>query len=161
MIRYTFADKPVTLKNAKGASAQKIGTALTKIMDANGGELKPKAVVDAARDPKSPLHRHLEWRDDVAAEAYRMEQAREIVRIIRIEQEDAPPVRAFLSVNDGKTSYRATAEVQSSVHLQDLVLRAALKELQAFQKRYAEIEDVCADLQAAQDKITARLKKAA
>lgn len=161
MIRYTFADKPITLKNAKGANAQKIGSALTKIMDANGSELRPKDVVEAARDPKNPLHRHFEWDDSAAAEAYRLEQAREIVRIVRVEQEDAPPVRAFLSVNDGKTSYRATAEVQSSVHLQDLVLKAALRELQAFQVRYAEISDICGDLQAAQEKISARLKKAA
>mgnify|MGYP001559388828 CR=1 FL=1 len=161
MIKYVFTDAPVAIKNAKGANPQRIGSALAKIMGANDGKLRPKDIVEASRDPKNALHRHLEWRDDIAAEAYRIEQAREIVRIVKVQVDDGPITRAFLSVNDGKTSYRATGEVQGSVHLQDLVLRAAVRELQAFQRRYAEIEEICADLKAAEDKITARLKKAA
>lgn len=160
MIRYSFKDKPLTIKGGKKANPQKIGEELARLGASNAGHIRPKDVIEAARNPRSALHKLIEWDDAKAADSYRLDQAREIIRIIRVEVDEAPPQRAFLSVNDGKTSYRTAQEVRSSVHLQDLVLRSALKELQAFQKRYAEIEDVCSDLQAAQDKITARLKAA-
>lgn len=43
------------------------------------GRLTPSSVVDAARDPASPLHAQFEWDDGVAAERYREIQARKLI----------------------------------------------------------------------------------
>jgi hypothetical protein len=46
------------------------------------GLLQPFDVVEAARDPGSPLHDSFEWNDSVAAERYRLEQARRLIRTV-------------------------------------------------------------------------------
>jgi hypothetical protein len=58
---------------------------LESIRLANGGQLSPKVVVDAARPHNSILHNYFEWDDDVAGELYREAQARKLIKIIRIE----------------------------------------------------------------------------
>lgn len=113
MISYIFKDGPVTIKNARKADPQKIGTALAKIAEQQKGRLTPPAVVDAARDNRHPLHRFFEWDDALAAEGYRLEQARTLIRSVRIiREDDEEPAPAFLSIADkGGTSYRALQEV--------------------------------------------------
>lgn len=157
-IKYVFKDEPVIILNAKRANAQRIGEALAKVTDANKGRLTPSAIVEAAKDTRSALHRHFLWDDVAAAQAYREQQARELVRLIRIETEDAEePIRAFLSVKDGAgTSYRTAAEVAGSVDLQLAVLRQAERDLDAFTRRYKELQDVCADVASARDKARSR-----
>jgi len=48
------------------------------------GRLTASKVVDAARNPASPLHACFEWDDDVAAEGYRLEQARRLIRGVKV-----------------------------------------------------------------------------
>ena len=158
-IRYAFRDGPIPLKNAKDANPQRIGEALAEIAAAVDGHLTPHATVKAARDPNSPLHRHFEWDDAAAAEAYRLDQAREIIRLIRIEddaQENDPP--AFFSISEGKAgvSYRTYGDVLNSVTLQDAVLRAAERDLKAFEDRYTRLKDICDIVREARERITAR-----
>jgi hypothetical protein len=157
MIKYVFREEPVALLNAKKADPQKIGLALEKIAADGGGRLTPPAVVDAARNPRSPLHRHFEWDDTKAAEAYRLDQARAIIGVIRIEDDAGEPTRAFLSVRDGAgTSYRTAAEVSGSVDLQLAVLKQAERDLEAFGKRYRELQDICEDVASARAKARTR-----
>jgi hypothetical protein len=49
------------------------------------GQLSPDLVVDAARDPGSPLHAEFEWDTEKAAHAHRIEQARTLIRSVRVE----------------------------------------------------------------------------
>ena len=56
--------------------------------------LTPKTVVNAARDPKSSLHCKFEWNNTKAAEAYRLEQAACIIRlVVRVADIDGERVR--------------------------------------------------------------------
>lgn len=59
--------------------------ALTTLGAANGGKITPAQVVNAARDPASPMHDYFEWDNDAAAEKYRIDQARTLIRSCRIE----------------------------------------------------------------------------
>ena len=147
MIKYRFKeDEPLTIKAADKANPQKIGEALTKISAINGGHLVPAAVVEAARDAKSVLHRHFEWSDKVAAEKFRLDQARSLIRCIHVESEDAESgvTRAFLSIRE-KTgvSYRTITDVLNSSDLQQRLLAQAEKDLLAFEARYQNLEDIC------------------
>lgn len=146
MVKYVFKDEqPVRLKNAAKADAQKIGTALEEIAAQNNGEVTPVTIVDAARNPKSPLHPHFEWDTTAAAEAYRREQARDLIRIVRIRDETrAEPPRAFLSVTTKKgVSYRRLNDVLESVSLSSAVLDQAERDLLAFERRYQDLLEVC------------------
>lgn len=157
MIRYVFKEGPLPLKNGKDADPQAIGEALAAITEAHGGHLKDEDVHEAARDASHPMHKHLEWDDAVAGKAYRLEQIRRIVRLIRIEDSEADyaePPRAFLSVADkGGVSYRSLKEVVSSAHLQRLVLDQAERDLFAFERRYKEFTDICDIVEQARVKV--------
>jgi hypothetical protein len=160
-IRYSFKE-PITFHKHEDADPNVIGPELERIISENKGRLTPHVVVDSARNRRSPLHRHFEWNDKVAAEAYRLEQARELIRTIRIEDtehSDTPPRRAFLSVNDNGTSYRTVNEVLNSQHLQLAVLIAAEKELKAFESRYGELLDICSLVRDARARLRQRIEQ--
>lgn len=157
MIRYVFGDQPLRIKNAKNADAQKIGEALAAVP----GQ-KPRAVVEAARDPASVLHEHFDWDDGVAAEKWRMDQAREIVRCVRVHDERAgdEPVRAFHSIVTGDgVAYHSLQEVRTSPDLRDRLLEAAERDLIAFQTRYRVLKDVCAAVEPAKEMVRAKRGK--
>lgn len=52
------------------------------------GEVKPSALVEAARSEGSPAHRAFEWDDSKAGEEYRLMQARQWIRRVEIIIED-------------------------------------------------------------------------
>ena len=160
-MEYVFKDGPVTIKNSRKADPQKIGLALAKIAEQQKGRLTPPAVVEAARDTRNPLHRHFEWDDAVAAESYRLDQARALIRSVALVGDgDAEPAPAYLSIADkGGTAYRAMAEVLDSADLQSAVLAAAERDLAAFEKRYRQLKDICEIVSDAREKIAARRSK--
>jgi hypothetical protein len=160
-MRYVFRNEPLTIKAAKKANPQVIGEALAKIAEQQGGRLTPEAVVEAARSPRHPLHKHFEWDDQAAAAAFRLDQARGIIRIVRVEDDDAPEgcVRAFLSVADKGTAYRGVQEVRTSVSLQTLVLRQAERDLEAFERRYRELTEICDLVRVAREALSDRLAR--
>jgi hypothetical protein len=63
-------------------------TELSLLMEAHG-RLTPQLVVDAARPDDAPLHSRFEWNDEIAGERYRLDQAREIIRSVRVVYRDA------------------------------------------------------------------------
>lgn len=163
-IRYVFRDSVIAFKEVQKADPQKIGEALEAITVQGGGELTPRAVVDAARAPRHVLHRHFEWDNAKAAEAYRLEQARSIIRSINaedasIEDESAP---AFISISDRSgTSYRRLADVQVSVDLQARVMQSAERDLIAFETRYKALLGVCDLVRKARERLAEERSKAA
>lgn len=159
-LRYVFKE-PTIFHNSKDADPEVIGQELTRIKDANNGRLTPQTVVDEARRRNNPLHRHFEWNDKSAAEAYRLDQARSLIRIIQIEDTDseAQPRRAFVSVNDDGKAYRGITEVLSSQSLQLAVLVSAERELRAFEHRYNELLDICELVRDARSKLRQRIQQ--
>ncbi|MBP30440.1 hypothetical protein [Methylobacterium sp.] len=160
MIRYVFKeDEPVRIKSAASADPQKIGEALQYIADQHGNRLTPKAIVEAARAEESPLHPHFEWNDVVAADKYRRTQAQDLVRIVCRDEpgEKEPRPRAFLSVQDeAGVAYRSLDTVRKSEPFQEALLASAERDLEAFQKRYRSLTDICDVIQAAREKIKHR-----
>jgi hypothetical protein len=55
------------------------------IADLHDGRITPELVVDAARDPDSPLHEFFTWDNDEAAEKHRLNEARSLIRSIRVD----------------------------------------------------------------------------
>jgi hypothetical protein len=65
-------------------SIQKVAERLLEL-ERDNGRLAPADVVEAARDPESPLHSHFNWDDSDAAEKYRLMQARTLIRTVKLE----------------------------------------------------------------------------
>ena len=126
--------------------AQVAGEHLEALRIRNNGHLTPRAVVDAARPKRSPLHPAFEWDDKKAADSYREDQARYILRQITVvvEGNDEPKaVRAFLNVSeDQETHYTSRAVVLSDAELRKQVLHRAWLELRAFSAKYREYEEL-------------------
>lgn len=144
MARYTFNGGAI-FHRMKGADPQRLGEALDKIAADNDGQLTPRAMVTSGRRRGHPLNRHFEWDDAKAADAHRLQQARQIVHAIRVideSQPEAPPRIAYLSIAEGDGSgfaYRPRSAVADSARLQRLVLEQAERDLAAWERRYSEI----------------------
>ena len=162
-MKYSFREGEVlTIKAKDRADPQKIGQALEAISAKAGGKLKPPDVVNAARDRKHLLHKHFEWSDEKAAEAYRLEQARTLIRAIHVENTTAENgmARAFLSVHDkAGTAYRSLGEVLNSADLQAKVLAAAERDLISFEEKYRSLVDICDLIRAVREQIAGRRSK--
>jgi hypothetical protein len=104
------------------ASGPDVQALLLEIREANGGVLTAQAVVDAARDPLHPLHQHFEWDDEKGAEKYRVSQARQLIRIVKLvyidKRGDVQKMRVFHSVSDPESvtgrSYVPLDQIQRS-----------------------------------------------
>ena len=116
----------------------------------SGGVLRPEAVVAYAADPKTALHARFEWDDANAAVAYRLEQARFIIRCtVRMIGDDPTPIRTYVSLRPdrGADSYRDLVEVMRDPNLRLQLLQQSLRELDSWKLRYdrlVELEPVFA-----------------
>ncbi len=81
----------MSFQERTGSDVERIGSAVadSSVRAAlaeleNRGRLTPESVVEAARDSNSPLHEHFDWNDETAAHSHRMEQARRLIRSIKV-----------------------------------------------------------------------------
>lgn len=73
---------------------------LLELAEQNDGILSTEVVLEDARQDTSPLHRHFQWDDTIAAENYRRWQARSLIAKCRItiEPRTESTIRAFVSL---------------------------------------------------------------
>lgn len=115
------------------------------------GKLTPSNLVDASRDENAPLHRMFEWDNEQAAELYREQQARQIISSIEVVIEGtSEPVKAFVSLRVGGTErrYERTEVALMNPSSREMVLRDALAELRAFEKKYSTLSELAGVLDA-------------
>lgn len=123
---------------------------LQAIYDKNE-RLTPALVVDAARPVGHPLHNSFEWNDKAAGEQYRLDQARRLIRSVRVvyreadEQEAARTVRAYHSVRDDQgTAYKPTDEIVESELLTKIILQDMQREWLQLKRRYGHFAEFIA-----------------
>lgn len=107
------------------------------------GRLTAKNLLEANREDDAPLHDVFNWNDSEAAELYREDQARYIIRSIVVKKENvAEPIRQFIHVDVNENKYHSVDILLSKVDTRDSVLKMALAELQAFRKKYQGLEEL-------------------
>jgi len=122
--------------------AQTAGEELDRIYQKNG-RLDAADVVDESRPITAPLHDCFEWNDAIAAEEYRKSQASHIIRSITVVPEtvngkqDARITRAFVNVQQ---TFRPIDVVMNDENMRRELMEKALRDLDAFQKKYASLE---------------------
>lgn len=158
---YEFAENARFKAGVTSPDPKVIGEHLALLAAEHKRELTPQDVLDDARKHNSPLHQFFEWNDGVAAEQHRLEQARGLIRsVVAIYvREDKPAVRtrAFVHVPEpGAPHYRTADHAMSQEKTRKMVLRRALTELQAWRKRYKDMQEFAAVFEAA-DQIEMKL----
>lgn len=106
--------------------------------------LTAETVLDANRPEDAPLHEEFEWRDDIAAEEWRKQQARHLINCIcfSVEKQDGnEQVRAFFTTTEtnGYESLEAIVIVENKYKS---LLSKALSELSAFERKYSTLKEL-------------------
>lgn len=121
-------------------------THLQQIYEAHG-KLTPNLVVEAARSPAHPLHSRFEWDDTAAAEKYRLDQARGLIRTVRvryINREGEPHnIRSFHSVRapEGGYTYQPLEKVIESPVITKIILAEMRRDWETLKRRYERFEE--------------------
>lgn len=128
--------------------ANEAGKRLAKLNQANK-QLTADVILRDARTVMSPLHSFFEWDDTAAAEKYRLEQARHLIRSVVVYYSDVPqpklPARAFVSVQaeePNESRYVPVHQALSDVDLRKEVLSIALQEAESWQARHANLDEL-------------------
>lgn len=163
IVGYEFREGFVPQKGAR-VGPEIVGKHLDMLREQFKGELTPPDVLADARNPNSPLHAFFEWDDNEAAEQFRLQQARGLIRavvaIYREAKGTEKPVRiaAFTRIAEGEAShYRATHHAMSQKATRDAVLAQAWRELQQWRRKYQHLRKF-ADLFEVIDEVGAKLK---
>lgn len=126
--------------------AQVVGERIEALREQKGNALKPADVVEDARPDDAPTHGLFEWNDMLAANHWRQNQAREVLRSIRIVMYDDQGVERQIIANvHVELSPRNHAYVPIQVAIADddmrqQILAEALRYLRGWQARYEHLE---------------------
>lgn len=108
------------------------------------GRLTPRGLVDASRPDDAPLHNEFEWNDETAAELYRQEQAKFLIREIVVVNDESPKketTRAFVSITQNdERSYEPISVVLNDEDKTKILFETALRELKSFEAKYSGIK---------------------
>ena len=109
-------------------------------------ERTPANVLDKARDESTELHKHFEWNDHVAAEKYRLGQARYLLQcMVEIREEKPDDVRRSYEISSERNVYQPRTFFLKNEDEYQVLLNRAKQELYALKNRYehiAELENV-------------------
>jgi hypothetical protein len=128
---------------------------------ATGGMINPARVVEWARENEtSALHGKFTWDDTEAAEKWRVDEARRLIRVFVIAPvtDGQAPTRAFVSLTTERGAdggYRALASVLSDERMKAQLLADAMTELRAMRAKYARLTEL-AEVFAAAEKVEKR-----
>lgn len=122
------------------ADAQAVAEEIISI----GDDATPEQIVEKARDETTELNKCFTWDNDVAADKWRLQEARQIVCHLVIQQEESdkkqPEVRFFFKPKpDG--GYVQTTTIFKNEDKYVALLMQALGELIAFQRKYTILKD--------------------
>ena len=126
-------------------SANVAGQILQELTESEGG-LTPQKLVDASRDENHPLHCEFEWNDSVAAEAYRITQAKQLIRDITIvhDEEQKKSDRGFVITPGGNHVYVPLSDALNNEEWKNNLLNAAKRDMIAFIAKYRRLQELAA-----------------
>jgi hypothetical protein len=151
--KYVFRDgvPVVGFLRKEEANPQKLGEAFDKARKEaqKSGQDVRALIEEQARSKRHPYHKHLEWDDEVCGVKYRMEQIAGIGGLIAIvDEESQEELPAFISVTTSKAprQFYMPQEISGSKDLQQAALAQAIRDLEAFERRFRWMADVCRDV---------------
>lgn len=125
------------------ADAQKCMDEIFEICHDIGSAL-PSDILDKAKDEETELHKCFTWDDSVAAEKYRLQEARKLVTLMVIKEDPAPverpEIRVFYKTYDN-SGYKPTELIFKQDDEYNELLKRAQRELRAFKAKYSMLRE--------------------
>lgn len=127
---------------------QSVINELRRLEEKNGGRLLPQLVVKAARSKVSPLHQHFEWDDSAAAEKYRVEQARALIRVCVEyvgDSDNKRKINAFVSLTTDRNAgggYRTMTRVLAMDSMRAQLIEDAKLEMDRFRAKFSSVTEL-------------------
>lgn len=120
-----------------------ISTALDRLYQQKGA-LRTADVVEAATPETSPLHGEFEWDDGAAGHAYRLFQARHLIRAcVVITPEDRSIRHVYVSIeHTSDPRYLRLADLAQEPNLWGIAMSGARMHLSAAERQVNELEAV-------------------
>lgn len=110
-----------------------------------GDSYTPEMVVDLARDENTELHKCFDWDDNIAAEKWRKQQARQICISLTVTVEKKPGVKqTFRLIEHDREEqvYKPIVFTVRQTEEYERLLKQAKAEMAAFRKRYQNIKEL-------------------
>jgi len=122
-------------------------TELERIRITSEGILHAEDVVAYAKNSDSALHGYFEWDNTKASHAYRVYQARKLIRaVVTILPNTEEPIPAYFSLKTDRYSpehgYRAIVDVLSDEELYQQLLRDALADYLSWERKYKQVKEL-------------------
>lgn len=116
------------------------------VIYAQHGVLTPTIVVDTARAENHPLHPRFEWDDTIAGEAWRRQQAHELIRTVKVTysrpDEPTKEVRQFHAVRSEEGHvYHPADRIAQDPFMRELLLRDMERDIRQLQQRYGHMRE--------------------
>lgn len=139
----TVSAKWASQRNLNRHDPEKVLDALQDLLRKHDGRLTPGIVVKAARSKRSQLHLCFDWDDAVAADKWRLTQARSLLCCLeeRCADDEFRPLVVHTADDDGPC-YQQRARVASSPILMEATLAEAVQQLRGFQRRYSHLSEL-------------------
>jgi hypothetical protein len=116
------------------------------------GSLTSELVLREAKKKSSPLHEHFVWDDSEAAKQYRLIQAAELIRKVKVtyapSEDVSYKVRAFVNVVSDKEDeentkiYVPIKEALNNTNYREQLLAEAKRDAETFVKKYKVLNEV-------------------
>ena len=123
------------------ADAQKVSEEIAEI----GETVEPSEIVEKARNESTELHKCFEWRDDIAAEKYRLHQARNLLGNLvfkyKDEQVKQEPVRLMYKTAENE-GYKSINLIMQKPDEYKALLDRAYSELRAFKNKFKMLQEL-------------------
>lgn len=134
---------------------KEVAEAVREVYVETGGHDMVSAVLKRAEDVTSPLHSYFEWDDDSAARRYRLAQATDLirrvkVRIIRPDASEPIRVRAYVANRELPAespedtvagSYTAIEEVSGGTAAELMLLASIERDVMRLRQKYRSVSD--------------------
>ena len=127
-----------------GADAQRCYEEIMEICD-DIESASPQAILEKARDETTELHKCFTWDDSIAAEKWRINEARLVTRQLVIKEvevpKDRPEIRLFYKT-DNESGYKPTHIIVQQEDEYKQLLARAYSELRAFKRKYSMLKEL-------------------
>jgi hypothetical protein len=125
---------------------------LEQICEKHDGVLTAELVLREAKKKTSPLHTHFLWDDTEAAKQYRLIQAGDLIRKVKVtyspSEDVSYRVRAFFNVvqagdnEEGKKIYVPIKEAMNNPSYREQLLAEAKRDADTFVKKYKVLSEM-------------------
>lgn len=126
---------------------EELRAALEAVSSANGGQLTPQLVVEAASEPSNPMYGEFEWDDATAANDHRCAVARSLIRQLHYVAYDSTPtpidVPAYIHTpGERNQSYTSVADIVNDFDQKKRALVHELAACEGYIRRAQKLADV-------------------